>query len=175
MRPARRYRRGVLRRRRRRSVVEATADGFVLDLSADERAALRRLLDELRSMLVSGDDEIEPLLERLFPPAYLAEADAEAAADYRRLMREELVASRLASIGAVIAALESEGSFDEHTAVAMMRGLNEVRLVLGTLLDVSEETTAESFDQDDPRAGQYQLYGFLSWLVEHFVEALSEW
>lgn len=145
----------------------------MLDLPVDERTALGRLLDELRTMLVSDDPEHESLLERLFPPAYLAEEDAEAAADYRRLMREELVASRLTSLGVVVAALESDLAFDEDTAVAMMRSFNEVRLVLGTLLDVSEDTEFDDLDPADPRSGQYHLYGFLGWLVEQFVEALG--
>jgi hypothetical protein len=53
------------------------------------------------------------------------------------------------------------------------RALNDLRLVLGTRLDVSEEELAEPIDPRDPNAEELALYSYLSWLQEHVVEALS--
>ena len=52
-----------------------------------------------------------------------------------------------------------------------MTVLNNLRLVLGTLLDVGEED--EEIDEDDPMFGQYQLYSYLGWLLEWTVSVLS--
>jgi hypothetical protein len=160
-------------RRKPRPVFEHTADGIVLNLGDDERALLGRLLDELRSLLLGGDPAVQPLLRRLFPPAYLADEHAEAEADYQRFMREELVASRLAAITAVDEVLHSPRPFDEGTAMGMLHALNNVRLVLGTLLDVGEDHDPEDIDDDDPMAGEHHLYMFLSWLVNSLVVALG--
>ena len=54
-----------------------------------------------------------------------------------------------------------------------LRALNDLRLFLGTRLDVSEEDLVRSLDPRDPRAEERALYAYLSWLQEHVVEALS--
>jgi hypothetical protein len=51
--------------------------------------------------------------------------------------------------------------------------LETLRLFLGTELDVSEEMYAVELDPDDPDAPALALYGYLSWLQEQAVEALS--
>ncbi len=85
-------------RKKPRLIFEPTADGFVINLRDDERELIARLIGELRELLLANDPLSEPLLRRLFPPAYHLADDAEADAEYQRLMREELVASRLAAI-----------------------------------------------------------------------------
>ena len=45
--------------------------------------------------------------------------------------------------------------------------------MLGTVLDVSEDDEPEEIDDDDPLAAERHLYGFLSWLLEWTVRALS--
>ena len=52
-----------------------------------------------------------------------------------------------------------------------MNSMNAIRLVLGTQLDVSEETV--EIDADDPRAGVFGVYGWLGLLVERSVGALQ--
>ena len=42
-----------------------------------------------------------------------------------------------------------------------------------TRLDVQEDTFAEELDQNDPRAPALAVYGYLSWLQEQLVAALS--
>src|SRR5215467_14246643 len=71
---------------------------YRVDLPPPERDVLARLLPQLRQ-LVSGEGDDDGRSRRLFPTAYAQ--DAEADADYQRLMREELVASRLAAIETV--------------------------------------------------------------------------
>lgn len=149
------------------------ADGFALNLPGDERELVVRLLGQLRDLLLVDDPDTAPLVRRLFPPAYVGDEFAEQEAEYRRFMREELVASRLAAIESVSAVLRARDPFPEETALALLQSLNNLRLVLGTMLDVGEEHDPTEVADDDPRVGEHHLYAFLSWLVNAFVEAIS--
>ena len=77
--------------------------GVRLTLSEEELGLLRTLPEQLRSVLEEGD--ADPVNDRLFPPAYDDLADAEAAAEYRRLMQDELLATKLAAVDTVNATL----------------------------------------------------------------------
>ncbi|MEA3185175.1 MAG: hypothetical protein QOJ74_1652 [Ilumatobacteraceae bacterium] len=147
-------------------------DGFAFNIGDDERQLVARLLTELSQLLVGESDD--PRLVRIFPPAYHLADDAEADAEYQRLMREELVASRLTGITTVNSALQSPDVVDEETMVAFVQAINGLRLVLGTMLDVSEDLDPDDIDDDDPQAGEHHLYNFLSWLLDWAVRALGE-
>jgi hypothetical protein len=54
-----------------------------------------------------------------------------------------------------------------------MGAVNDLRLVLGTRLDVSEEM--DEMDPDDPDAPLFEVYGYLAWLLENIVAALADW
>jgi Domain of unknown function (DUF2017) len=151
--------------------VRATGDGFELRLEREERELVIRLLGELSTLLVGDADEHQPLLAKLFPPAY--PDDEEKEAEYQRLMREELVASRLASIGIVTETLRSDASepLDEPATIAFLQSINAVRLVLGAMLGITDDDSADAADDDD--SPEHQLYTFLSWLLEWTVQALS--
>ena len=153
-----------------RPPVERTADGFVLHLDDGERSLLSRLLGDLRGLI--GSEADNPALRRLFPVAYHLDADADADAEYQRLMRDELVSSRLAAMTAVEEALTA-GRFQAGDATAFIQSVNSLRLVLGTLLDVDEEHEIDDVDGDDPQAPEHHLYAFLSWLLDWTVRAMS--
>ncbi len=140
--------------------------GYRLRLPQEERALLATLPAQLREVMQTDD----PSLRRLFPPAYAD--DAEADDEYRRLMREELLEGKLAALRVV-----EESAYAEHLTEEDLEGwlgaLESLRLYLGTQLDVSEATYAEELDPDDPSAPALALYGYLSWLQEQAVEALS--
>ena len=159
-------------------MIERTNAGFVVRLEADEVRLLRQLLGELVGLVNSDDPATEPIRRRLFPPAYHLLDDAEAEAEYQRLMREELVASRLAAfagVDAVLAAADDQTAvLDEAGMVALMQSLNAVRLVLGTMLDIGEADELDEIGTDHPMYGEHHLYAFLSWLLEMAVQAVSE-
>ena len=152
--------------------IERVRNGFVFNIGNDERQLVARLLTELSQLLMgeSGD----PRLIRIFPPAYHLADDAEADAEYQRLMREELVASRLSGITTVNTALQGSGPVDEETMIAFIQAINGLRLVLGTMLDVVEDHDPDEVDDDDPLVGEHHLYNFLSWLLDWAVRALGE-
>ncbi len=155
---------------RRRFVppVEAVDGGWRITLDVEERNLLVRLVGELRALLTEGDAD-DPLLQRLFPTAY--PDDEEQEAEYQRLMREELVASRLSAIEAVTEALEHPELLDEAQTGAFMQSLNAIRLVLGTMLGITDDDAADRAERAD--SPEHHLYDFLSWLLEWTVRALS--
>jgi hypothetical protein len=157
-----------------RPPVYRAGDRYRLRISDDELALIRRLLDELRDLLLSDDDgsgATSAMLTRLFPVVH--PDDPELEAEYQRLMRVELVASKLKSIEAVEAVIDGRGaSIDEAQLTAFMQSINSIRLVLGTLLDVTDDPDAEVVSEHDDTA-EYQLYSYLSWLLEWTVRALS--
>jgi hypothetical protein len=52
--------------------------------------------------------------------------------------------------------------------------LNDLRLVLGTRLDVSEDEFADGFDPNAPQAYELAVYAFLTWLQEAAVSAAAQ-
>ena len=61
---------------------------------------------------------------------------------------------------------------DAEQLAAWMGAVNDLRLVLGTKLDVSEDPMFEIPD-DDPDVQAYAIYTYCSWLLEQIVEALN--
>jgi hypothetical protein len=159
---------------RHKPPVYRVKDRYRLNIGDDELVLLRRLLDELRDLLMSdhdGSGSTTAMLTRLFPVAH--PDDAELEAEYQRLMRVELVASKLKAIEAVETVLDAGStSIDEAQLTAFMQSINSIRLVLGTLLDVTDDPDAEVVTEHDDTA-EYQLYGYLSWLLEWTVRAFS--
>ena len=152
--------------------IERVRDGYLFNIGDEERQLVARLLTELSQLLMGEADD--PRLIRMFPPAYHLADDADADAEYQRLMREDLVASRLSGITTVNAALQEPGVVDEEATVAFVQAINGLRLVLGTMLDVVEDQDPDDIDEDDPLVGEHHLYNFLSWLRDWAVRALAE-
>ena len=157
---------------RRRAPFEQTRRGISINLNSDERGLVRRLLGEIRELLTTAADD-DPKMRRLFPPAYLD--DAEANTEFVRLMRDELVTSRCQAIDRVDEFLgdDSRSTITTDELHAFVMSLNSVRLVLGTLLDVGEDDDLDDLSPNDPGAAEAGLYHFLSWLLDNAVTALS--
>lgn len=141
---------------------------FEIRLPADERALLRNVAPQLRELL--DGDLADPNLRRLFPTAYAD--DPERDREYHQLVRDELADRRRAAVATLLATVD-ETRLDEEQLLAWMGAVNDIRLVLGTRLDVSEETDPEP-DPDDPDAALLMLYGYLGYLLETIVQALND-
>jgi hypothetical protein len=155
-----------------RRLVKVTRSGTVeLKLSVTERELLRTLVPQLRALLVeeSGDATSgpgDPSLARLFPTAVVDDAEQDLA--FRSLVHDDLLAARLANLDVVEQTLVSSELEPAQVGV-WMRTINELRLVIGTKLDVSEDT--DWVDPDDPEAPLYAVYGWLGLLLEALVQA----
>ena len=146
--------------------IRRKGDRVRLNLDAHEQALLRELLDQLEPLLAETDD---PSMRRLFPPAY---SDEKSDDQYRSLVRDQLVRGRARSLATMRDTLANE-AIDLEQADEWLRALNDLRLVLGTRLDVSEELDYESIDLDTPRGRDLAVYGYLAWLQEQLVDALQ--
>ena len=138
--------------------IERAADGgFRVHLGPEERDLLRRLTAELEELL-SAEPE-DPSLRRLRPRAY---EDEQVEREYRSLVGSELESLRLEH-------LRGLEELDRWIAA-----LNDLRLVLGTRLDVSEDEFADGFDPNAPQAYELAVYAFLTWLQEAAVSAAAQ-
>ena len=138
----------------------------MLRIPTQEREILAALPSRLRELLGSDD----PAVGRLFPPAY--ENDPERQADYENLVRGDLTAQRLRSLEIMDDTLRSD-RLDEEQVSAWLGALNDLRLVLGTKLDVDEEMDPDDISDTDEQAPAYALYYYLGWLEEQIVAELA--
>lgn len=145
---------------------EPSGDGFSISLSTEERELLASLPLQLVELLEENDQENDPALARLFPDAYTA-ADTGFNDEYKRLMEDDLRDRHRAALE-TIATTAASNHLTHDELYAWMTALTQLRLVIGTRIGVSEDT-----DPDDDSPG-YNLYGYLSWLQEQVVEALSQ-
>jgi hypothetical protein len=150
-----------------RRVKRSRKGGIDLRLPATDREFLRSLAPQMRELLADPDDLA---VGRLFPDAY--PEDPERQAEYRLLAHTELLDSHLAAL-AVLEESADAVHLNEEQAYAWMRAINEVRLVLGVRLDVTEEGTERPTDRDDPRVPAFAAYDYLSHLQGELVEALA--
>lgn len=148
-----------------RHIARARNGEIRLRLPEHERALLRELAAATRNRLGHGDSD--PTLRRLFPAAY---ADPEREREYQELTRTQLVSGRVRALETLESTVE-RATLSPEEADAWLRALNDVRLVLGTALDVDEDLDWDAIDAGDPHAHGYAVYGYLSGLQEQLVEA----
>ena len=152
----------------RKGPITRTRDGgYDVRLDEASRDVLRSVATQLRELLEL--DLGDPALKRLFPVAYASDPEREE--EYRLLVRDELAERRRRSLD-TFAATAGATHVTEEELVAWMGAVNDLRLVIGTRLDVSEDMDPVP-DPDDPEAPLLALYGYLGYLLESMVEAMS--
>lgn len=128
---------------------------------------LRSLPGQLRELLSSND----PARDRLFPPAHPDDERLER--EYRDLVGEELEARKRSSVEVMERTIDAK-RLDEEQVLAWLGAVNDLRLVLGTRLEVTEEMDYEQVMGSGPRAPAFALYQYLTYLEDAIVGALSE-
>jgi hypothetical protein len=151
--------------RPRRLFIPAGDGTYRVQLPSELRRLLGELMAGLRGRLMSGSTD--PELQRLFPAAY--NQNPELDDEYQRLMRDELLASRLGALDAFEQTIDAE-TVTTESLNQWLQSINALRLVLGTILDVSED--APHVDPDDPRAADFELYDLLNVLLSSILDAL---
>ena len=123
----------------------------------------------------TGELPQDPALARLLPDAYTD--DKAAATEYRRFTENDLLATKRANAGVVLAGLaeaERNGAIrlDGETVHMWLMALNDLRLALGTRLDIAEdyEELIDSLEPDDPRLPSFAIYEWLTNLQENLVQ-----
>jgi hypothetical protein len=172
------------------------ARGGRVSVTFDEAAAalLGELLTQLLDLLDEGEEGTaqdpldaavgigtatrapeDPALARLLPDGY--REDPEAAADFRRYTEPGLREAKRAAARTALETLAHVGArqtLTEHQAQAWLRALNDLRLALGTRLEVTEDWDHRlaGLAEDDPRYYAHAVYDHLTWLQETLVQAL---
>ncbi len=117
----------------------------------------------------------DPAVRRLLPDAY--PEDPEAAAQFRRFTERDLRETKVAHARAVAGDLvDCDGVVEvaDEDRDAWLGFLNDTRLTIGTRLEITEDNHAElaGLGDDDPRAGLYQVYDWLTFLQESILQSL---
>jgi hypothetical protein len=157
---------GLFRRQAR--IRRVAPNRYAVAIQDWERGLLVGLARDLRSLLVETTDD--PSVRRLFPTAYHDQPERDR--EYQVLARDELLQRRLAALDAMTAAT-GETELDLAGLSAWMRAVNDLRLVLGTNLDVSEDDPPR-VRADDPDAAAREVYGYLTGLLAEIVDALED-
>jgi len=177
------------------SAAPTPSGGVVLQLTGDDVALLTAWVGELAGLVApdraesadpiaamvgldaSRDRPDDPALQRLFPDGY--RDDEAAAADFRRYTEHDLRQAKADRAEVVLESLRARSGgtdlvLDADQARAWLGTLNDLRLVLGTRLGITDEEAAEEWpDDDDPRAPALVAYHWLTYLQGTLVEAMS--
>ncbi|KAB2809347.1 DUF2017 domain-containing protein [Pimelobacter simplex] len=191
---------GFVRHRRSKRII-ATFSAFEADLLRSLAAQLVELLHDESAVAPTEVDPLEklldfsgpttepedPVLRRLFPNAYRGDDDA--AAEFRRFTEGDLRNGKARAAGTIIDVLDEAGlppeptdedltidvELEQETALVWMRSFTDLRLALGTRLEVEDgdEDYWYSLPDDDPRAQAHHIYEWLGFLQETLVGSLS--
>lgn len=162
---------------------------ITLDLEDAEHGVLSQLFEQMTELLVdpekeTGSDPLaqllnmggstqiseDPALARLFPDGY--SDDKNASADFRRFTEQDLRAQKLAALVTVQGTLSTwrgTSSISAEQAQDWLKALNDLRLVLGTRLEITDEVEAD-FEADEPG---FQLYNYLTYLQGTLIDSLN--
>jgi hypothetical protein len=116
----------------------------------------------------------DPVLGRLLPDGY--RDDPAAAGEFRRLTEAGLREQKRQLAAGLLADLSGDGGaevrLDTETVERWLAGLNDVRLALGTRLNVTEDMPEP--DPDHPDTAAYVVYLWLTELQEVLVQVAAE-
>lgn len=164
-------------------------------LNVHERLLLTNLTGQLLGLVEPEDDPADqdplaamigidphvtrptdPAVARLFPDAY--HDDATASDDFRRYTERSLRSSKLANAHTVLDTLAAAGdkiTLGDGQTGAWLGTLNDLRLVLGTRLEITEEghEIPEDLGPGDEMFGLHLAYDWLTYLQETLVQAMT--
>ncbi|HEY8201734.1 MAG TPA: DUF2017 family protein, partial [Actinomycetota bacterium] len=95
-----------------------------------------------------------------------------ASREFDEVVHDDLLERRLAAIATFERTVRAD-HVTEDELIDWLAALNDVRLVLGVRLAVTEESTSADFAGEDETETAFELYRYLSYLEENVVEALS--
>jgi hypothetical protein len=177
-------------------------DHIVGSLDRQEAAVVRGLVAQIREMLQTRAEEApmdelaeltgirtgpstspdDPILGRLLPDFHRLDDDApstedlDSAAAMRSLHEPALLDIKTSMAGVVLETCPPQGGpieLTEQQAAAWLASINDVRLALGTALDVTDDMPEELPDED-PRSAHLGVYQWLTWVQDSMVQAVAE-
>jgi hypothetical protein len=135
-----------------------------------ERELLRHLLAEMRVLLEADLPKVDPVTARLFPDAYDEPEDQSA---YHDLVGDQLRRDKLRSLATMEETIAGEGALDvklsEEDTHTWLTVVNDLRLAIGTRLEVTEDAMEREIDETDPEAQAMSALHWLGWLQESIL------
>jgi hypothetical protein len=153
------------------AITAAGRGGVALALPPELRALLRSVARQMREMLTDDAFADSPLLARLFPQAVMD--DPLEALGFEQLMGDAIRSGKVESATVLEATADAQVLNAEET-LAWLRCLNDVRLMLGTHLQVTEDPEEFEALLAEPETEQMALiYVAITELVEMLVRAVD--
>ena len=146
-----------------------------LKLRGYERELLHGLLGEMRLLLEADLPKVDPVTARLFPDAYETSEEQES---YQEMVGDQLRRDKLRALEAVENSIAGEGDLDlklsEEDANIWLTVLNDLRLAIGTRLDVTEERMEQEVEETDPEAPALSALHWLGWVQESILREVHK-
>jgi hypothetical protein len=155
-----------------RGLIRRRSDGtFEWKLGANERRILQRVASDFKDLLSTETPSSDASLQRVFPPAHPDDPIAEL--EYERTAGGAILAAKIEQLETLQRCVDQR-VLTEEEVLECMRATNDLRLVLGTRLDIQEDSDPVGFSGDPETRSSFELYGYLSWLEESMIDALGE-
>lgn len=149
-----------------------------LTLEAGEAEFVRSIPEQMQALYDAPPDD--PARARLFPRAYLDPTEDRAEQEWEALAHPGMVRDRLDLHTRMVAGLDAGTpgrrglvvTLDDEDLDAWVMVLNEMRLVIGSRLEVTEDTVWSADDLRGPDGPAIAAYEWLGIVQTELVEAL---
>ena len=152
----------------RAKITTSYGGGVDVVLPDDIRDLLASLARQLAELIDDPEAVGDPGLERLFPAASMD--DPMEALGFEQLMGDALRAGKREA-AAILRATANATHLNGEETLAWMRCINDIRLVVGTRLDIQEDTDIEALFSDELMEQAAVTYVALTELVEMLARA----
>jgi Domain of unknown function (DUF2017) len=152
--------------------VDKAGDRLRLRLERGEADVLRQLIDELLELLRSAEAD-DRVSQRLFPDAYDSPEDTAA---YNELVADQLRRDKIESLQGVREALgrgRVDVTLSREACERWLTALTDLRLALGTRLEITEQKMGADLDPQDPQAPWLAALHWLGWVQESMLQAVD--
>lgn len=157
-------------------------EGIEAYLFEQEAKIFTDIASDLRAIIETPALGQDPVRERLFPRAYLDPTEETAEMTWAAFSHPELLESRVATLEMLIKTLERlepsplDRDAGEMSIVVLspeeteswLKGLNDLRLALGTRLNIAEDGQKE--ESVDPYVHLREIYDWLTFLQQDLLE-----
>jgi hypothetical protein len=155
--------------------------GARLTFTDVEREALEGLLGDLGDALAAdGLQPGDPVYDRLYPDGYSGVAGPAEQHEFRDLTQSGLRDERVARLEECRSELVVSGTGDGRIEVdsdgfdRWLRVLNDLRLTLGTRLEIRDDDGHWDISPTDPRSTAHLLYAWLTEVQDTLVRLVSK-
>lgn len=154
--------------------IKKTPTGLSLSLDQQEAGILRELTREMRLLLGADVPPQDRVMQRLFPKAHDDEREQQA---YEELVGGELRRVKVEALEVVERGLATRDPTNIELSTEevdeWLRLLNDLRLAIGTRLEVDDAKMEKPLDPKDPEAPALSVLHWLAWLQGAMLEEMA--